>query len=169
MGAQCRRSEIRGLTSASARSPDIAVPQSDHTRLLRLAETLSRRCADLGNRLFQALERAEILPDDTRRAIVRMGTSLDYETENGDTRTVTLLFPHDEDISVGRVSVLTPVGVALLGLSAGHEMDSCARWPGPALESHESRLASRTCCRRDRDDRADNDLSSAQLTWAPTQ
>ena len=28
--------------------PDIAVPQSDHARLLRLAETLSRRNADLG-------------------------------------------------------------------------------------------------------------------------
>lgn len=103
--------------------PDIAVPQSDHTRLLRLAETLSRRNADLANRLFQELERAEILADDTGRAIVRMGSTLDYETENGDTRTVTLVFPHDEDISNGRVSVLTPVGVALLGLSAGHEMD----------------------------------------------
>ncbi len=103
--------------------PDIAIPQSDHMRLLRLAETLARRNADLASQLFQELERAEILPDDTTRAIVRMGSTLDYEAGGKETRTVTLVFPHDEDISAGRVSVLTPVGVALIGLGVGHEMD----------------------------------------------
>lgn len=103
--------------------PDIAVLQTEHVRLQRLAETLSRRNPDLAAQLFQELERAEIVPDDTDRAIVRMGSTLDYQTEKGDTRTVTLVFPHDEDISAGRISVLTPVGVALLGLSVGHEMD----------------------------------------------
>lgn len=103
--------------------PDVAVPQSDHARLLRLAETLARRNPDLATQLFQELERAEILPDDTERSIVRMGSTLDYETGNGDTRSVTLVFPSDENISLGQVSVLTPVGVALLGLSAGSQMD----------------------------------------------
>lgn len=103
--------------------PDIAVPQTDHLRLQRLAESLSRRNPDLASQLSQELERAEILPDDTERAIVRMGSTLDYQTEKGNTRTVTLVFPHDEDISAGRISILTPVGVALLGLSVGHEMD----------------------------------------------
>ena len=103
--------------------PDIAVPQTDHVRLQRLAETLSRRNPDLASQLFQELERAEILPDDTDRAVVRMGSTLDYQTEKEDTRTVTLVFPHDEDISAGRISILTPVGIALLGLSAGNEMD----------------------------------------------
>jgi regulator of nucleoside diphosphate kinase len=103
--------------------PAVAVPHTDHVRLQRLAETLARRNPDLASQLSQELERAEILPDDTDRAIVRMGSTLDYQTEKGDTRTVTLVFPHDEDISAGRISILTPVGVALLGLSAGHEME----------------------------------------------
>jgi len=103
--------------------PDIAIPETDYQRLQRLAESLSRRNPELASQLFQELERAEILPDDTSRAIVRMGSTLDYQTEKFDTRTVTLVFPHDEDISVGRISILTPVGVALLGLSVGHEMD----------------------------------------------
>jgi regulator of nucleoside diphosphate kinase len=103
--------------------PDIAIPQSDHIRLLRLAETLGRSNPELGNQLFQELERAEILPDDSTRAVVRMGSTLDYETEDKETRTVNLVFPQDEDISTGRISVLTPVGVALIGLSAGDEMD----------------------------------------------
>jgi regulator of nucleoside diphosphate kinase len=103
--------------------PDIAITQSDHMRLLRLAETLARRNADLGNQLFQELERAEIIPDDSTSAVVRMGSTLDYETGNDETRTVTLVFPQDEDISAGRISVLTPVGIALIGLGAGDEMD----------------------------------------------
>lgn len=103
--------------------PDIAIPQSDHVRLLRLAETLAQRNAELGNQLFQELERADILPDDTARAVVRMGATLDYETEDNERRTVTLVFPQDEDISAGRISVLTPVGVALIGLSTGDVMD----------------------------------------------
>lgn len=103
--------------------PDIAIPQSDHVRLLRLAETLAQRNAELGNQLFQELERADILPDDTARAVVRMGATLDYETEDNERRTVTLVFPQDEDISAGRISVLTPVGIALIGLSTGDVMD----------------------------------------------
>lgn len=103
--------------------PDIAIPQSDHMRLTRLAETLAPRNADLANELFQELERADILPDDTTRAIVRMGSTLDYETGDNKQRTVTLVFPQDEDISAGRISVVTPVGIALIGLSAGDEMD----------------------------------------------
>ena len=51
-----------------------------------------------------------------------MGSTLEYETESGSTRTVTLVFPQDEDISSGRVSILTPIGVALIGLSAGDSM-----------------------------------------------
>lgn len=122
--------------------PDVAIPQSEHTRLLRLAETLSRRNPDLGNHLFQELERAEILPDDTTRAIVRMGSTLDYETEDNKRRTVTLVFPQDEDISAGRISVVTPVGIALIGLSAGDEMDWRTR-DGRTQRLKVTRIASR--------------------------
>lgn len=103
--------------------PEIAIPSSDHARLLRLAEMLARRNSDLANQLFQELERAEILPDETDRAIVRMGSTLDYCTESSETRTVTLVFPHQEDISAGRISALTPVGIALIGLAVGNEME----------------------------------------------
>jgi regulator of nucleoside diphosphate kinase len=57
------------------------------------------------------------------REIVRMGSTLEYETQAGDTRTVTLVFPQDEDISSDRISILTPIGVALIGLSVGDSMD----------------------------------------------
>jgi regulator of nucleoside diphosphate kinase len=37
-------------------------------------------------------------------------------------RDITLVMPNEADIDAGRVSVLTPVGAALLGLSVGQEI-----------------------------------------------
>ncbi|WP_343059588.1 GreA/GreB family elongation factor [Mycoplana azooxidifex] len=50
-----------------------------------------------------------------------MGSTVEYEADTGDWRTVTLVFPKEADISEGRISVLTPIGTALL-LSAGQTM-----------------------------------------------
>lgn len=100
--------------------PPIAISRTDHVRLQRLAETLSRTNADLADLLFAELVRAEVLPDeDTTREVVRMGSTLEYETTGGDKRIVTLVFPGEEDIAAGKVSILTPIGIALIGLSTG--------------------------------------------------
>ena len=42
-------------------------------------------------------------------------------------QTAELVFPKDADISRQRISVLTPVGAALLGLSAGQSIEWAAR------------------------------------------
>jgi regulator of nucleoside diphosphate kinase len=106
-----------------SRKPPIAINEADHVRLLRLAETLVRRNAELADQLFIELERAEIVHDTGDRAIVGMGSTLRYETDSGDDRAVTLVYPEEEDIATGRISVLTPIGVALIGLSAGDSID----------------------------------------------
>ena len=108
----------------SSRKPTIAIKQADHTRLLRLAETLVRQNGELSDQLFAELERAEVVPDTAwDRDVVGMGSTLQYETDSGDIRTVTLVYPHEEDIAAGRVSIVTPIGVALIGLSAGDSID----------------------------------------------
>lgn len=103
--------------------PAIAIPVSDHERLGALADSLTRRNPTLADQLFAELERADVLADDAANAVVRMGSMLEYRTESGDVRTVQLVFPGDEDIAKGRISVLTPIGVALIGLSAGDTME----------------------------------------------
>jgi regulator of nucleoside diphosphate kinase len=45
----------------------------------------------------------------------------------GEGTTVTLVFPGDADIAEGKVSILTPIGTALLGLSPGQSIDWLAR------------------------------------------
>jgi regulator of nucleoside diphosphate kinase len=41
------------------------------------------------------------------------------DDDTGDVRDVVLVYPHEADIALKRVSVLTPVGAALIGLSVG--------------------------------------------------
>lgn len=104
--------------------PPIAISQSDFARLSLLAEILARRDSDLADPLSSELARAQLIDEAMHeRDVVRMGSTLEYETEAGDARTVTLVFPQDEDISSGRISILTPIGVALIGLSAGDSME----------------------------------------------
>lgn len=104
--------------------PQIAIARSDHARLLRLADALSRGNADLADQFYAELERAEVFPDEDRtRDVVRMGSTLEYKTSSGDRRTVTLVFPGEENIAAGRVSILTPIGVALIGLSVGDTIE----------------------------------------------
>lgn len=104
--------------------PAIAITQADLARLSLLAEAIGRQNRDLADQLSAELVRAEIVDDtDERSNFVRMGTTLEYQTDAGEKRTVTLVFPQDENISSGRVSVLTPVGIALIGLGVGNSME----------------------------------------------
>jgi regulator of nucleoside diphosphate kinase len=49
------------------------------------------------------------------------------DEETGESREVSLVYPMDSDPEQGRISVLSPVGSALLGLSVGQTID----WPLP--------------------------------------
>ncbi|MGN6469940.1 MAG: nucleoside diphosphate kinase regulator [Rhizobiaceae bacterium] len=110
------------------RKPAITVARSDHERLTRLAEAIAGRNAALADQLLDELERARIIDDNKFRAdAVRMGSTVRFTTDAGEDRTVTLVFPDEADIAENRVSVLTPVGVALIGLSSGQSIDWTAR------------------------------------------
>jgi regulator of nucleoside diphosphate kinase len=51
---------------------------------------------------------------------VAIGNRVTYRDEaSGDERTVILVFPEDADVARDRISVVTPLGVALLGLAEG--------------------------------------------------
>jgi regulator of nucleoside diphosphate kinase len=47
--------------------------------------------------------------------------------KKGDELEMTLVYPRDADLASGRISVLAPVGAALLGLSVGQSIE----WPMP--------------------------------------
>ncbi|HEU4985549.1 MAG TPA: nucleoside diphosphate kinase regulator [Rhizobiaceae bacterium] len=116
------------LKNKTTRKPRIVVAQSDYQRLSSLAETASGHNPEVSEQLLSELDRATIKPDRQVGAeIVRMGSTVEYSTETGETRTVTLVFPGNADISEGKISILTPIGVALLGLAPGQSIDWTAR------------------------------------------
>jgi len=122
--------------NATQSKPPITIARSDHDRLWGLAEGVSDRNPDVSSQLLAELDRAEIVPDEHIKAnVVRMGSILRFTTDTGEDRTITLVFPNEADISAGKVSILTPIGAALIGLSAGQSID----WTG--RDGHPHRLA----------------------------
>jgi regulator of nucleoside diphosphate kinase len=104
-------------------APAITLGRADHAKLNALALASLERLPDLADRLLEELERAKVVADEKLPdAVVRMGSSLTYVTNEGREQAVTLVYPADADIEAGRVSVMTPIGVALIGLKAGQSI-----------------------------------------------
>lgn len=116
------------MTAKTSRKPPIVMARSQHQQLSTLAASISQRRPEESDQLFAELDRARIVDDGRIAAdIVRMGSSVTYRPTDGDARTVTLVYPGEADISLGKVSVLTPIGTALLGLSPGQSIGWTAR------------------------------------------
>jgi len=104
-------------------APAITLGRADHAKLNSLAMAGLERMPDLADRLLEELERAKIVADEKLpEGVVRMGSSITYVTSEGKEQTVTLVYPADADIEAGRVSVMTPIGTALIGLKAGQSI-----------------------------------------------
>ena len=114
--------------SPRRRKPAITITSSDDERLQRLANSILERNPELAETLLSELDRAQVVTDARIRPdVIRMGSTVRYSTETGEERTVTLVYPNEADIAEGRISVLTPIGIALIGLSSGQAMDWTAR------------------------------------------
>ena len=110
------------------RKPAITMTRSDHERLTRLAESIADRNEAVAEQLFAELDRARVVADGKLGSgVVHIGSTLRFTSDLGEDRTVTLVFPGEADIASGRISVLTPIGAALIGLSAGQSIDWTAR------------------------------------------
>ena len=110
------------------RKPVISLTRTDNERLWRLAESYAGPNPTVAEELLAELDRANIVEDGRLAGdVVRMGSSLRFTSDMGEDRRVSLVFPGEADIAEGKVSILTPIGVALIGLSAGHSIDWRAR------------------------------------------
>jgi len=108
--------------------PKIVLSEDDHRKLIALALAGSGHSSDAAEDLLYEIERARIVPlAKLATSVVKMGSRVTYRPDNGPERTVTLVYPADADISQGRVSVLTPIGTALIGLDVGQSITWEAR------------------------------------------
>lgn len=107
------------------RRPDITVTKRDFSTIEHL---LSSHATDWSWRavefLVRELMRATVvdekaIPADT----VTMGSRVEYrEKGRSSSQAVTLAYPGERDLPEGAVSILTPIGAALIGLAAGQSI-----------------------------------------------
>jgi len=110
------------------RKPDIVVSDVDHWRLSNLAVAARHRFPDMAEELQAEMVRASIadagtIPSD----VVTMGSMVEFRKGADEHRRIELVFPVDADIAKGRVSILTPIGAALIGLAVGQSISLLAR------------------------------------------
>jgi regulator of nucleoside diphosphate kinase len=109
--------------------PNIILSTTDAERLERLLDSVDEADfpgkADLEAELSRAIvvEAKDIPPK-----VVTMRSTVKFRIESSsEERCLTLVYPSDVDDSGRTISILAPVGSALLGLSEGDEID----WPKP--------------------------------------
>ncbi len=107
---------------------NIYITENDFERLERLLAGL--KSSPNIERLKLELERAIVMPADKIQShVVTMNSTVVFkEVDTEQEEAITLVYPSDSDVNARRISILTPVGSALLGLSVGDEIE----WPLPS-------------------------------------
>ena len=118
-----------------AQAPQIYLTQPDMDRLLELIEAYPGKRFE---KLESELLRANVVPgDEIPHDLVTMNSRVVFENmTTGERREVTLVYPGMADIDAGRISVLVPVGTALLGLRVGQSIE----WDLPSGEKQRYRI-----------------------------
>jgi regulator of nucleoside diphosphate kinase len=105
--------------------PPIRVTTWDYRRLSAVVDAFRLRDREpLVDLLAQELDRAELVePAVVPRDVVTMHACVTFiDEDTKEVRTVTLVYPGEEDSRQGKIAVVTPVGSALIGLQAGATM-----------------------------------------------
>jgi regulator of nucleoside diphosphate kinase len=108
----------------------IVLTDQDLTRLRRLlAQHATGRNAKECEALEAEIDAAEVVaPTDMPHDVVTMNSRVRFVDEGtGQEEEATLVYPSEANVDERRISVLAPIGAALLGLSVGQDID----WPLP--------------------------------------
>jgi regulator of nucleoside diphosphate kinase len=105
----------------------IIVTEFDKRRLLGLIDIFRARSTDSDSldELELELERADTVePWNVPADVVTMNSTVELvDLDTRDRRTLTIVFPGTADAASGRVSILAPVGLALLGARQGAQVE----------------------------------------------
>jgi regulator of nucleoside diphosphate kinase len=106
----------------------IWLTQQDYLRLKRVLGERTRESRTIADELATLEELLDVarvvvperIPDD----VVTMNSRVQFrDAASGEEDTVTIVYPSDADPSSGRISVLSPVGGAMLGAAEGQEVE----------------------------------------------
>jgi regulator of nucleoside diphosphate kinase len=117
------------MASIASSKPKIVISTLDAARIEALLENMTNQAFPGREELEAELSRAELLaPEQIPPNVVTMNSTVTFRMLESDRSfSLTLVYPRDADASGTRLSVLAPVGSALLGLAIGDEIE----WPKP--------------------------------------
>jgi regulator of nucleoside diphosphate kinase len=113
------------ITETRLAKPPLIIDAGHYERLIALAMRWMKQAPELAQQLLDEVERARVLPSEDMPAdVVTIGSQVTFRDEGtGAVDTVQVVLPHDASIDERRVSVLAPIGAALIGLSVGQRID----------------------------------------------
>ena len=129
MSAPMRSFFLKVRTVEKHTRPEITISSLDLDRLYNLLESLPKNSFAGNTELSSELARANVVdPKEVPPTIVTMNSTVKFTVESTKNEfELTLVYPKDVDSSGKTISILAPVGSALLGLSQGDEIE----WPKP--------------------------------------
>jgi len=100
--------------------------ENDYTKLSAIVANVETKTAE---QLELELDRAKVVQEnEIPKDVVAMNSVVKFmDIENNQESTMTLVYPNDANIDENKVSILAPVGAALIGLRVGQTID----WPLP--------------------------------------
>ena len=115
---------------AASKRPPIHLIDAEYDIIADLALGIARQSPGLSRMLLDEIDRAEIhAPDALPADVVTIGSGVEVlDGLTGATRQLRLVLPGEVDVDAGRVSILTPIGAALIGLRKGQSIE----WPYPS-------------------------------------
>lgn len=116
------------MTPQTISKPKIILSTLDVERIEQLLEGLPHN-ASIKDELEAELRRADLVePTDIPATVVTMNSTVRFKVASTPEEfELTLVYPKDLDASGKKISILAPVGGALLGLSQGDQI----QWPTP--------------------------------------
>ncbi len=111
--------------------PNVIISTLDAERLEKIIDALPHSASNIAESLEEELVRAEFVdPHCVPPTVVTMNSTVRFKVESSDEEfCMTLVYPKDVDASGSKISILAPIGSAMIGLSEG---DSIA-WPKPGV------------------------------------
>jgi regulator of nucleoside diphosphate kinase len=111
-----------------ANNSTIWLTEQDYNRLKHLLADLTRRSRGMQagvETLEDILDLARVVrPEKVPESVVTMNSRVLFEdVHTQEQGTVAISYPAEADASSGKISVLSPVGAALLGLAEGSEVE----------------------------------------------
>ncbi|ERM02666.1 nucleoside diphosphate kinase regulator [Brucella intermedia 229E] len=117
------------MSGKNRKKPNIVVSEIDYERLMGgLATNVSERLEEIAEELMAELDRAKVVPAKRLpQDVIHMGSTVEFRSNDGQQRRVALVYPGEADIAQGKISILTPIGTALIGLAPGQSISWTAR------------------------------------------